>query len=239
MAAACAALLLGCATRLREGAPPQIHTLVLSCTADKGGLWSSRLSIIESDEIYDYGLTTAHSMIDQSLCTVSDDGHDRKDILSYRLSPTYDPEVPSSTFEDWSVVKFNSFERPGVYRFNLQEAVGDDETIKTADIPRGRGLLVNEKPCSINYRDARVPPLGDRVAYPTHDCRTQGGQSGTPMTVVGDDGTLRLFGMNTGRTFFYSEWNGHGPQWYGRFIPLTRERVSAIQEQIDTMKAED
>ncbi|MEL6687213.1 MAG: hypothetical protein AAFP97_06310 [Pseudomonadota bacterium] len=199
----------------------------------------SRLSIVASDETYDYGLTTAHSMMDQSNCTVSDDGHDRKSVLAHRLSPSYDPEVPTSAFEDWSVIKFKSFDRPGVYRFNIQEAVGGDETIKTAFIPRGRGRLVNEKPCSINYRDARVPPLGDRVAYPTHDCRTQGGQSGTPMTVVGDDGTLGLFGINTGRTFFYSEWNGQGPRWYGRFIPLTPDRITAIQAELNELRVEE
>jgi hypothetical protein len=192
--------------------------------------------VVESDDTHDYGLATAHGLMDRSDCTVSDDGHDRQQVVGRRLSPDFDPDIPESVFEDWAVIKFERMSRPGLVRFDLSDAVGGDETITTAYIPKGRGLLVNQKPCPINYRDVRVPPLGELTAYPTHACRTQGGQSGTPMTVGDTSETQRLFGMNTGRTFFYAEWNGQGPRWYGRFIPLTPKRVGAIQREIDRLK---
>ncbi len=227
--------LAACATQTPPLPERPLHMLVMKCVDGAGVEHHSRVTVLDAgtDEV-DYALATAHSLRSGFTCRVEDNRGDSRDVLRFAAHPDYRPGEGAGLFVDWGVVAFPRFERDGLVRFALDRSE-DAEPANTALLPRGRGRLHNTKPCAISYRDARVPPLGGRRAYPTYSCRTQGGQSGTPMTVVRADGRHVLIGMVTGRTFFYPDRTEASPGWYGRFIPVTPELEQSVEGLIEAL----
>ncbi len=213
--------------------------LVMKCVDGAGEEYHSRVTVLDEGMrarggALDYALATAHSLRPGATCRVEDNRGDNRPVLHFARHPDYRDDHAPALFVDWAVVSFPRFEREGLVRFELDGSTRT-QAVEAGLLPRGRGRLHNDKPCVITYRDARVPPLGGRAAYPTYSCRTQGGQSGTPMTVVDPDGTHRMIGMVTGRTFFYPDQTDASPGWYGRFIPVTPEMSSSVESLIDAL----
>ena len=229
------ALLAACATPDIPSPDTPLHMLVMKCSVATGAELHSRVTVLKRrDTNVDYALATAHALRPGATCRVEDDRGNSREILRFAVHPDYADGEGPGLFVDWGVVAFPRFESERLVRFDLDHAASA-EGLGTGLLPRGRGRLHSAKPCAITYRDARVPPLGGRAAYTTYSCRTQGGQSGTPMTVVGADGQHRLIGMVTGRTFFYPDQTEASPGWYGRFIPVMPEMRASVAGLIDEL----
>ena len=215
-------------------APDPLHMLVMKCVVE-GETFHSRVTVLDTPVgETDFALATAHALRPGAACRVEDDRGNSRDVRGMAVHPDYARGEGPGLFVDWGVVSFPRFTRDRLVRFSLRHD-GIPDGVGTALLPRGRGRLHNTKPCAISYRDARVPPLGGRRAYPTYSCRTQGGQSGTPMTVVRADGRHVLIGMVTGRTFFYPDRTEASPGWYGRFIPVTPELEQSVEALIEAL----
>lgn len=197
--------------------------------------FQSRLAVLstkEGERRFDYGLTTAHSLVGQAECRVSDNkGHGRR-VIGFRISPDYPSNDPYNAHADWAVIKFKRMRTKGLVRFTLSDDLSGADTVTTAFLPKGRGVLVNTKPCRIGFREARIPPIGTPFELPTHDCSTMKGQSGTPL-IYHHNASSDLLGIHSGRSFLWPQNIGKGPKWYGRFVWLNTPTIDKINTAIN------
>lgn len=216
-----------------------VHTLVLICEDDNGQLWQSRLAIlsVENDktESFDYGLTAAHSVSGQKSCFVEDNQGNVRPVLDARTSTGFGSGDPYSPASDWAVLKIERMKTRGLFRFSLNDTMDRAELVSTAYIPKGRGLFRNTKPCSLEIIRMPVPPNGKFEGFPSHDCITIGGQSGTPMTIMSETSGQYLIGVLTGRTFLWPQGTDQPPRWIGRFIPIDRAVSLKILTEIEKL----
>lgn len=213
-----------------------VHTLVLRCQENGGGYWQSRLALLSipdwHDGVYDYGLTTAHSVTGKNNCIVYDNQGNFRPVLEARTAKNYGSGDPYFQLSDWAVLKIERIDTLRVSRYSLNDSVEYPETISTAYIPRGRGVFENTQPCHVEIHHIPVPPDGESKRYPTHDCSTLGGQSGTPLTIMAGNSEQLLYGVLTGRTFLWREDTDQPPRWFGSFIPIDPGLSVEIMEQI-------
>ena len=200
------------------------HSLFVICEDARGRRYRSRLAVIDvATEPGDHSvaLTTAHGVRGRDTCHVHDDTGRQRRVRAKAFGP--DPA------EDWAVIRFKDFPEGTAHAYALApQAVPD-----TAEFSWGRGLLANERSCHLStHTEERTP--GSVTTLHLHDCLSQRGQSGTPLTRGTPSGPL-LIGLHTGQAHFLGVTEERPERRYSLYLPMTPERVDAIRRAAETL----
>ena len=193
------------------------HALILMCGDREGRLFHSRVAVLDIETKkrgHWVALATAHGLRDKTECHVQDETGQRRQVRAMAFAP--DPQ------EDWAVIRFRALPDGTAHRYALKPQSAD-----MADFSRARGFLHNTRRCRLVGFQALEQNQPTDLHH-LHSCRAQKGQSGTPLTRDTGEGP-ELVGLHVGQAHFWRFDIGKGRRSYGRYLPMTVDRVAAIE----------
>lgn len=213
--------------------------LALYCHHSGNSYYQSRVAMVQSaDRGKDYGLTTAHGLINQlgsvmENCFLRDFQGGR-----YPIANVYIPsDFIAGTSTDWAVLSIDRITVPGLVRFKLPEFSSDREkeikvTTTSVTFPTARGLGYSGQTC-MALPAAYAGLTADNILV--HDCRAIGGQSGSPISTSHHDEDV-LMGIHLGKSFVFKSPITKKPEHYGFFRFIDQDIVDDIQLALRSME---
>ena len=196
------------------------YMLTLSCVIDERLRAISRVTPFKThhDDGQDYGLISGHGLplaeisvgVQHSRnhqkdkgdaagqCYVQDFSGHKIPINGFTLADDY----KAGTRSDWAVIRFNRIPTEGLMRYDLPDIEWQALAHKTVPVrfAAARGLRNHDQSCAVLPMRYQVLKGLQFDGVMPHDCYAIAGQSGSPLSLAGQDETL-LVGIHLGRTW--------------------------------------
>lgn len=207
--------------------------LALKCFMEDAGVhYVSRVAVLDVPEQlgqkgYDIALVTGHGIDGQKDCIVQDFSGRNRVVTAFKKAPNY----KAGTDTDWGLIYFKSFKSAHVTRYPLQSVDLDTYLYrqKPINFAKARGLPQNSQSCRLASIEVRTEKPNIKKNMITHDCRSIGGQSGTPVT-TSINGADRLVGIHLGRIWMFQSPLTGRPNSLGYIRPFNDSMIAEISE---------
>jgi len=219
----------------------ETSVLSLYCQLAPDQYFQSRLAILETlDKDFDFGLTTAHGLVDENERILTNCNVLGLDGKLHPIEMTFVPmNYGAGTETDWAVLKVRKFKDEDLRRHKLplfSEALIRE--FKTAanlvQFARSRGIGVNNQNCMSLPGDFAGLKSGSILV---HDCRAFPGQSGSPLTLRIENQST-IVGIHLGKSFIVRSPVTQKPENLGYFRFVDPEFVLEIESAIRSLSHE-
>lgn len=210
--------------------------LTLACPISEQQYYQSKVVILASgSKQYDYGLSTAHGIINDDIANPKTCYLKRADGQIVELLDVHYSSRRKGTRSsaDWVVLKLEKVNQTRLTRYNLINFSDlDPEQARdfTLDVtfPKAIGLGYNNQQCAILSAEA-IGMKDENIR--AHTCRVMPGQSGSPVSTTIENVSV-LLGIHLGKAFVYRSPISGKAENLGYFRVIDSRMIAEIQNVV-------